>query len=186
MIFCSLFLAIPFQEIAPDSPADAQLDEIKNMISEISDTFAELSSELYQATDDEVGDATVDDALDTAQQLADSMEELLALLPEPPPSSGSGSPQQQQQQDSGGQGEQNTPQQIKAQPQDGRHEDQNGQGQNTPPPQSIFQSQQQFGDWGQLPPRLEQALQHSDPNDMPLRYRRLLIRYHRQATDPER
>ena len=114
------------------------------------------------------------------------MEELLAMLPEPPPSSSSGSPQQQPQ-GSGNRDGQQPPQQIE--PQDGEmghEEDANGIGTRQSPPQSIFQQQQQFGDWGQLPPRLEQALQHSDPNDMPLRYRRLLIRYHRQATEPER
>jgi hypothetical protein len=182
MIYCSLLLALACQSAEPDT----QLDEITSKISEISDAFSELNSELQQVAEDVSKELTVADALESAQQLADSMEELLAMLPEPPPSSGSGSPQQQQPPQ---QIEQQPPQQIEQQPQDGemgQEEDANGSGNRTPPPQSIFQQQQQFGDWGQLPPRLEQALQHSDPNDMPLRYRRLLIRYHRQATEPER
>ena len=184
MIYCSLLLAFACQIVEPD----AQLDAITSKISEISNAFAELSGELQRVADNASKELTVADALESAQQLADSMEELLAMLPAPPPSSSSGSPQQQQQ-DSGNGDQQQPPQQIEAQPQDGemgQEEDANGSGNRPPPPQSIFQQQQQFGDWGQLPPRLEQALQHSDPNDMPLRYRRLLIRYHRQATEPER
>ncbi|MDE0585761.1 MAG: hypothetical protein OSB63_04000 [Planctomycetota bacterium] len=184
MICCSLLLAFACQSAEPDT----QRDVITSKISEISNAFAELSGELQQVADDVSKELTVADALESAQQLADSMEELLAMLPAPPPSSSSGSPQQQPQ-GSGNGDQQQQPQQIEAQPQDGemgQEEDANGSGSRPPPPQSIFQQQQQFGDWGQLPPRLEQALQHSDPNDMPLRYRRLLIRYHRQATEPER
>ena len=184
MIYCSLLLALACQSAEPDT----QLDEIASKMSEISDAFAELSGALQQVADDVSKEITVADALESAQQLADSMEQLLAMLPEPPPSSSSGSPQQQPQ-DSGNRDGQQPPQQIEPQPQDGEmgdEEDANGVGTRPSPPQSIFQQQQQFGDWGQLPPRLEQALQHSDPNDMPLRYRRLLIRYHRQATEPER
>ena len=182
MIYCSLLLALACQSAEPDT----QLDEITSKISEISDAFSELNSELQQVAEDVSKELTVADALESAQQLAGSLEELLAMLPEPPPSSSSGSPQQPQQ---GSGDQQQPPQQIEQQPQNGemgQEEDANGSGNRTPPPQSIFQQQQQFGDWGQLPPRLEQALQHSDPNDMPLRYRRLLIRYHRQATEPER
>ena len=184
MIYCSLLLALACQNAEPDT----QLDEIASKMSEISDAFAELSGALQQVADDVSKEITVADALESAQQLADSMEELLAMLPEPPPSSSSGSPQQQPQ-DSGNRDGQQPPQQIEPQPQDGEMGDEegaNGTGTRPSPPQSIFQQQQQFGDWGRLPPRLEQALQHSDPNDMPLRYRRLLIRYHRQATEPER
>jgi hypothetical protein len=184
MIYFSLLLALACQSAEPAT----QLDAITSKISEISDAFSELNGELQQVAEDVSKELTVADALESAQQLADSMEELLAMLPEPPPSSGSGSPRQQPQ-GSGSGDQQQPPQQIEQQPQDGemgQEEDANGSGNRPPPPQSIFQQQQQFGDWGQLPPRLEQALQHSDPNDMPLRYRRLLIRYHRQATEPER
>ncbi|MAU93520.1 MAG: hypothetical protein CMJ93_04860 [Planctomycetes bacterium] len=182
MIYCSLLLALACQSTEPDT----QLDEIASKMSEVSNAFAELSGALQQVADDVNKEITVADALESAQQLADSMEQLLAMLPEPPPSSSSGSPQQQPQ-GSGNRDGQQPPQQIE--PQDGEmghEEDANGIGTRQSPPQSIFQQQQQFGDWGQLPARLEQALQHSDPNDMPLRYRRLLIRYHRQATEPER
>ena len=181
MIYCSLLLVFVCQSVEPD----AQLTEINAKISEVSDGFAELSSELILVHNQNTNDITVADALETADELAASIEELLSLLPEPPPSSGSGSGMPSQSQPQSGEGEQ--PQQITQQPQSGgEQEDPNGSGQRTPPPQSIFAQQQQFGDWGNLPPRLEQALQHSDPNDMPLRYRRLLIKYHRQATEPER
>ena len=183
MIYCSLLLALACQSAEPDT----QLDVITSKISEISNAFAELSGELQRVADNASKELTVADALESAQQLADSMEELLAMLPEPPPSSSSGSPQQPQQ-GNGNRDSQQPPQQIEQQDDGemGQEEDANGTGNHPPPPQSIFQQQQQFGNWGQLPPRLEQALQHSDPNDMPLRYRRLLIRYHRQATEPER
>jgi hypothetical protein len=184
MIYCSLLLSLACQSAEPDT----QLDAITSKISEISYAIAELSGELQQVSEDVSKELTVADALESAQQLADSMEELLAMLPAPPPASGSGSPQQPPQ-GSGNGDPQQPPQQITPQQQDGQmgqEEDANGTGTRPPPQQSIFQQQQQFGDWGQLPPRLEQALQHSDPNDMPLRYRRLLIRYHRQATEPER
>ena len=101
MIYCSLLLALACQNAEPDT----QLDEIASKMSEISDAFAELSGALQQVADDVSKEITVADALESAQQLAGSMEELLAMLPEPPPSSSSGSPQQ--------------PQQIEPQPQDG-------------------------------------------------------------------
>ena len=93
MIYCSLLLALACQSAEPDT----QLDAITSKISEISYAFAELSGELQQVSEDVSKELTVADALESAQQLADSMEELLAMLPAPPPASGSGSPRQQPQ-----------------------------------------------------------------------------------------
>ncbi|MFT7516665.1 MAG: putative phage infection (PIP) family protein YhgE [Myxococcota bacterium] len=178
MIYYSLILLLACQEEVPK-----ELDEVALKISQVSNEFAQVNEQLQQVADAATNESSVVDVLAMSKQLAESMEELLALLPEAPSSSSSSSPSSSSPKPDKPQS--GDPQQLQPQENDKGPEDINGTGQRTPP-KSIFQKQQQFGDWGQLPPRLEQALQHSNPSDMPLRYRRLLIKYHRQATEPLR
>lgn len=197
MINCFIFLTLAIQSQVP-----SQMDEIMLMASKISNEFSDVSNELLEVAISDADITQIDKAVAKSQELTESMEELLAMLPSSPPqsssSSSSSSPPSSSSPDPGMPDSQHSPmppsdddlngppRQIPSNLQNGEGRDgANGNGKRSPEmPSSIFQQQQQFGNWGQLPPRLEQALQHSDVDNMPLRYRRLLVKYHRQATEP--
>jgi|MDSW01.3.fsa_nt_gb hypothetical protein len=178
MIAATLLLCI-FQ-----SETGVSIEDISKKISDISSRIAEMSSELTKWN---IGELEIlpEELVKKSDDLVTEMEALLEILPE---SDQSSSPQQQNTQSIQRPQENNLePQQNQSEKENGQKNDNNKQGTEQPSPswQSIIRLPQKFGDWGNLPPRLEQTLQLSSPQDMPLRYRHLLIKYHRQATAPD-
>lgn len=203
------------QEPAPEVPLQEDpvtIEEIQEKLGQVTESFAEADRLLNKTveeltsgeaspaaeaeTGDEVSESLLDQATATSQRLVDEMEELLALLPEPPQSSG------------GGQGQQSNPQQGQKDPSDLENPEEkeladgNQQG-NRPhssmPQEGMGQAQSLLdsplrdylrdprdGQWGKLPPRLQQAIDNASTEEVPLRYRRWLVEYHRQDVRPSK
>jgi hypothetical protein len=122
--------------------------------------------------------------------LVQDMEALLAILPEPedqptPPNPGSGKPKgQKPQQPKPGEEQPQDGHKPEDSPTDGQIEQDRGQ---VPPPTGppLFgQPPANYGRWGVLPPRLQEALQNSAGTEVPARYRRWLEEYHRRGQQP--
>ena len=127
-----------------------------------------------------------------ANTLIADIEHLLEILPE------SDSEQQQQQQQQSGSQQQKQQQQEGEQQQQNRDGDkpdgaddpamngnqealQSATGDAPPDAQPIFLAPGSGGgSWGHLPPRLQQTLQNSHAEDLPLRYRSLLEQFHKR------
>jgi len=163
------------QAFAAVTQGFAKLDKL------LSGTVEKLSEQQAGAAADP-GSGGLAAASASAGQLLADMEHLLAVLPAPPPpppSGGSGQskqPPQQSQSDS------------KPEPDDKEGKDKGKdkpQGQS-PPPEAPLQSvlrDPRAGQWGALPPRLQQAIDNASADDLPLRYRRWLVEYHRHGQD---
>jgi hypothetical protein len=192
----------PIQEPAPETPPTQEpdlpqeeggvtLEEISAAMEQVSTRMAGVNNALRDAmrnADRDEAPPTAGDlgkAVDDARALVEDMEKLLALIPEPPPpppdSGGSGNPQQPQQ------GNQPAPDRPQPQePQDGEdgqdQESEQGSGERPPDaPMSALLQMPREGEWGNLPPRLQQTIDAASATDVPLRYRRWLVEYHRRA-----
>jgi len=131
-------------------------------------------------------DASIGAAADAAAQLVADMEHLLEVLPAPPqqPNDGSGSGGEPQE------GMPSQPSDPSRDPQgnqnDGSPQPQESQNGQAPPPEMPLRSvlrDPRAGQWGNLPPRLQQAIDNASADDLPLRYRRWLVEYHRNGSD---
>jgi len=152
------------------------------------------ADDLVVAPDDELRSefqTKVQLGLTQSEQLVEQMETLLSLLPE----SDSQDQQQQQQQSSSNQSQESQPQDADGQE---PNRDENGnpldsaqmrenQSTNQPAPNDsdtprlpmFLAPGRGGGSWGHLPPRLQETLQNSNAEDLPLRYRSLLEDYYR-------
>lgn len=186
------------QEPGPQDPVS--MAEVEQAFAAITKQFASLDQLLQDSVDQVAAQAEdptaapdegsgLTEARAAADQLVADMEHLLEILPAPPPSSGGGggSPQQQQRH------EQQQPQdQQSDDPSDG-DEPRNSQagsqerpdGTNAPPeaPLRSVLRDPRAGSWGNLPPRLQQTIDNASAEDLPLRYRRWLVEYHRHGRD---
>ncbi len=200
-LLLSLLLAAPTaaQEPVPPppepapSPAPAQepvsMEDVLAAIDKLRQTFDLADLRVREAVevsaplpaDRERGLATATAAL---QQLVQDMDALLEILPEPdpPPSDGSGSGKPKP--DSGQEGDEPRNREPRDGAEDGSKEEDRGQAPPPTAPPLFGQPPANYGRWGLLPPRLQEALQNSAGTEVPARYRRWLEEYHRRGQQP--
>lgn len=193
----------------PEAPEERGLQdmmqikqEVEELIHTVREDFARVDqrvSEARQAADAQSGETQVQDALQGAVEEADvlieNMETLLEKLwqTENQDPSGAGGQQnrrrqpqdgQQQQQEQPGDVQREQNQSSPDEPLDGSQGGDDEQRLGNRPPDSlrrILLFDQRRGKWGKLPPRLQGALENSNAEDLPLRYRRWLEEYHRRS-----
>jgi len=173
------------------------MQDMEKAIAAVTERFAEvdillnktvngISDAVDQQEAPPAEEASIGAAADAAAQLVADMEHLLEVLPAPPQQpNGSGSPEQQPQE-----GMPSSPSDPNRDPQGNQdsgapkpEESQSGQ---APPPEMPLRSvlrDPRAGQWGNLPPRLQQAIDNASADDLPLRYRRWLVEYHRNGSD---
>lgn len=176
MILLPLLMLSFFQDPVPDleppatqDPNKVTMQEVEAKLAQVTATYADADRSLTKSVDDP--DALLAEATAVAERLVQEMEELLAVLPDPPPPppDDSDSP---------------PPPNEKAQNQPPKPDKPEQQAQPTPlrdMPLSEFLRDPRDGTWGKLPPRLQQTIDNASAEDVPLRYRRWLVEYHRQG-----
>jgi len=197
----------PAPEPLPQGPSQqdpVSTEEIMAKLGQVTESFSEADRLLNRTIEDlteaaptatpEAGQSLLDQAADTSLRLVGEMEELLALLPEPPPSSGSGNGQNQSQPNQGQDpGQMKNPEEQEladgnkqgSRPDSSRPQEGQGQAQSIlDSPLRDFLRDPRDGQWGKLPPRLQQAIDNASAGEVPLRYRRWLVEYHRQDVRP--
>ncbi|TAH37890.1 MAG: hypothetical protein EYC70_06805 [Planctomycetota bacterium] len=186
---------------APDPGQDAMelMRQVLALMEDVREGFRKTDLALQEARTaaDQLAedDAPVREKLQSAVGEADALlgkiEELLQKLPvqESQQQQSSSSSQQQQQQRP-----QQDQRQRPAQPQDQRgqpHDNRDSASQEqrpalSPPPDSPripFLFDPRYGAWGELPVRLQSALENATAEELPLRYRRWLEEYYRRSAD---
>ncbi len=206
MILVSLLLWGALQEPAPlplplpEPPAEQEpeavsLEDVSKAMTQVSARMAEINASLRKVSGkiDDTGAppraSDLDEAVNSSKLLLDEMEALLAMIPEPPPpppdSGGQGSGQGQQPSPSDSQGPNDVPQGNEPAPGDDTGEsEESTDGNAERPPESAMSELLQMpreGAWGNLPPRLQRTIDAASANDVPLRYRRWLVEYHRRS-----
>jgi hypothetical protein len=152
---------------ADQEPKTISQEEIEAKVAQVSNTFAEADRSLTQSVDSPK--EKLAEAVAMAARLVVEMEELLAALPSPPPPPPSDNSD----------GNEKAEDQPKPRP---KPED--GEQQMTPlrdMPLSEFLRDPRDDSWGKLPPRLQQTIDSASAEEVPLRYRRWLVEYHRQG-----
>lgn len=210
-MLCLLLLTFA-QEAAPEpappqDPAPSEdtitMAELQAKLSEVTETFSKADlqltrtvEQLEQGLDAGKEDLSPEqgmllDAASTSHRLVAEMEELLAMLPSPPPGDGGGqgnAPQEgnsggdKPKEEEGGQDQGNQP--ADGMPSPSHQEGEKGGNTRLDSPLSEFLRNPRDGQWGKLPPRLQQAIDSASAEEVPLRYRRWLVEYHRQGKDP--
>ncbi|KAA3605702.1 MAG: hypothetical protein DWQ01_18900 [Planctomycetota bacterium] len=135
----------------------------------------------------EEGEAPVEDiasvedglsrAMNEAEDLVATMEELLSKIPEQSNQNSSSS-------SSSNRNDRPPPPQNQDQPHDDQENPSPKPESVAPPPEGVQQMilfDPRIGAWGALPPRLQESLQNATAEDLPLRYRRWLDEYHRRS-----
>jgi hypothetical protein len=149
-------------------PKTISQEEVEAKVAQVSSTFADADRSLTQSVD--TPQEKLAEAAQMAARLVTEMEELLAVLPAPPPPPPSGNSS-----------DSNQDAQDKPEPQP-QPKDRNQQ--ITPlrdMPLSEFLRDPRDDSWGKLPPRLQQTIDSASAEEVPLRYRRWLVEYHRQG-----
>ncbi|MFQ5749746.1 MAG: hypothetical protein ACE5H3_09850, partial [Planctomycetota bacterium] len=175
-------------------------DQAVNLAREAADQAREDDSDFRQQ---------LAQASDKAQALLDQMEELLAKLPEseskgggggssqsaanPPPDGQGGSGRVpasdpgRQEMAPGAQEKARDGQKNKDDPDSPQgSRDKGEEGNGALPPEELLRRRMfldlRKGFWGALPPRLQGALENANAEDLPLRYRRWLVEFHRRSS----
>lgn len=202
------FALLAFQEPAPfplpesvPQENSVTLEEVQAKLAEVTLKFSEADARLRETVrqfDDlsleetsssEVKPLLLQEAAKASQALVAEMDALLELLPAPPPGQGDGQGNSEspgggkggkepgadaEKEDEGG----NKPSQ--GMPKPSQQEGKLGQSSLLDQPLSDFLRNPRDGQWGKLPPRLQQAIDNASAEEVPLRYRRWLVEYHRQ------
>ncbi|MGB0953518.1 MAG: hypothetical protein ACPG31_09840 [Planctomycetota bacterium] len=197
----------PSQDPTPEAPLGqdpVSIEMLQAKLGQVTDSFAEADRLLNRTVEDLAGSVAptatepeeaslLSQATATSLRLVGEMEELLELLPQPPP-------------DQGGSSGGNSQSQPGQEPQDGSNPEEKdlddgnkpgGQPHGSTPQDGLGQAQSLLdsplrdylrdprdGQWGKLPPRLQQAIDNASDEQVPLRYRRWLVEYHRQDVRP--
>ena len=159
------------QPQAAQPPNTISQQEVEAKMAQVSETYADADRSLTLSL--ETPQEKLAEAATVAKRLIAEMEDLLAALPSPPPPPPS---------DGGGGG--NSPAENKPMP-----KKESGEETLTPPrdmPLSEFLRDPRDDSWGKLPPRLQQTIDSASAEDVPLRYRRWLVEYHRQGIKAEK
>lgn len=179
------------------------MEDVMEAIENVREAFVRVDrlwTEVRGAADDVVLDPEAPNEVDLgskllagvseASTLIADIEHLLAILPE-----SDSDQEQQQQQQSGNQQQQEQQEGEQQQNRDGDQPDgsddpsMNGNQEalqpatgDVPPdaPPIFLAPGSGGGSWGHLPPRLQQTLQNSHAEDLPLRYRGLLEQFHKR------
>lgn len=165
----SLLFMLPF---AWQEPETVSPEEIQAQIAKVTESFAESDRNLTQAVD--ALEEGLLAAAQSAERLVAEMETLLELLPSPPPADPNSSSSSQ---------DSTTPlpeeNQATESPAPAPPEGNQGQNPHQEAPLKHFLRDPRQGSWGKLPPRLQQTLDNASAEEVPLRYRRWLVEYHR-------
>jgi len=190
-VACVLFL-LSAAPLAAQEKDPVSMKELLAAISKLRDSYDQADQRVREAVeqpaplpaDREHSLAAASTAL---AQLVKDMDALLEILPEPPPPPPSKNSGDEQKQSNPSSGDQQDPQSGKSpnKSQDGSDQAQQ-QGPVPPPsgPPLFGQPPANYGRWGLLPPRLQEALQNSAGTEVPARYRRWLEAYHRRGQQP--
>jgi len=191
----------PELEMPPLPGQDPAMEDVMEAIENVREAFVRVDrlwTEVRGAADDALldpetpSDVELSDKLlagvSEASTLIADIEHLLEILPE-------ADSEQQQQQQNGGQQQQQQEGDQQQQNRDGENPDgtddpamlgnqealQPATGDVSPDAPPIFLAPGSGGgSWGHLPPRLQQTLQNSHAEDLPLRYRGLLEQFHKR------
>jgi len=204
----SLFL-MALQEPAPQPVPEPQSDtvtmqEVQAKLAEVTLRFTEADARLRETVAQfedldigataavETNPVLLHDAAAASQVLVAEMNALLEILPAPPPPQGDG--QGQTKQPGSGQGKPNDgEEQVEGEddkpgnkpsqgiPKPSQQESKQGRSSRLDQPLRDFLRNPRDGQWGKLPPRLQQAIDNASAEEVPLRYRRWLVEYHRQG-----
>jgi len=165
----------PIPEVKPEAqnPTKVTREEIEAKLAKVKETYADADRSLTKSVENP--ESLLAEATAVAERLVAEMEDLLAALPAPPPPppNNSDKPPPPNQKD---------PNRPKPQPQPDKP-------QATPlrdMPLSEFLRDPRDGTWGKLPPRLQQTIDSASAEEVPLRYRRWLVEYHRQGIRNEK
>lgn len=184
------------QEPAPEQES-VSMQELEKAAAAVTERFAELDK-LLSGTVNGISDAvadpqavpaedvSLDAAANAAASLVADMEHLLEVLPAPPPGGGSGNPDPNKPPQSEPPSQPSDPNHDPEGNEEGKPKPQDGQNGQAPPPEMPLRSvlrDPRAGQWGNLPPRLQQAIDNASAEDLPLRYRRWLVEYHRHGQD---
>lgn len=171
--------------LAGQEPGPVSMQDVLAAIEQLRQAFDLADQRVREAVEvphplPEDREQGLDAAAEALDQLVQEMDAVLEILPDPPDSGGSGSSGQNQPkpQPEGGQGSDSQ----RTEP--GPSEGQNGK---VPPPSGpplVGQPPANYGRWGILPPRLQEALQNSSGTEVPARYRRWLEEYQRRGQRP--
>jgi len=205
MLLSLLLLALQEPAPLPEQGQEPQGDsvtmqEVMQKLADVTNKFVEADARLRETVaqfDDlsleETNTLTTQplklrEAAEASKQLVAEMDALLEMLPSPPPGEGEG--QGDSNSPSGGkdsQGESNENKEgmdgnkpANGVPKPSQQEGKQGQSSLLDQPLSDFLRNPRDGQWGKLPPRLQQAIDNASAEEVPLRYRRWLVEYHRQ------
>ena len=162
-----------FQEAPPQEAKPDVMEEVQKAVEKVRTDFLNAVKEI------DAEEPNREAQLSLANALVESMDELLAKLPES---------------EGGGGSSQSKPSQSKTKPEDipdgnepadrpkpknsGGEENPDAKGEGSQQAAALFTTPPAGSGWGQLPPRLQQTLQGAAASDLPLRYRHALERYH--------
>jgi len=156
------------EQAPPQDPKTVTMKEVEAKLAQVTETYADADRTLTKSVDNP--NALLAEAAAVAERLVKEMEELLAVLPDPPPPPPN---------------DKNPPPPNEpAKDKPPNQEKPESQAQTTPlrdMPLSEFLRNERDGSWGKLPPRLQQTIDNASAEDVPLRYRRWLVEYHRQG-----
>ena len=189
-LLCIVLLQDPVPDPAPaptPAPAPGPLDleaELQRLADQVRQDFAQLHEVLRQGLDtlEKTKPEDLQEHLRTAQgknnQLLTDMEALLDAIPESENDSPGGSSSA----GGGGKSPPSQPNNQQGQQPQPSQESEDGKG---PPPElrNTLLLDTRPGAWGTLPPRLQAALRQAVIEDLPLRYRPWLEKFHRRS-DP--
>ncbi|MDA0667838.1 MAG: hypothetical protein O3A95_05005 [Planctomycetota bacterium] len=206
MFLALALLALQEPAPLPDSNPQGEtvtMQEVQAKLAEVTNKFADADARLREAVrqfDDlslaetvssEAQPLLLQEAAKASRDLVAEMNALLELLPAPPPGQGQGQGHSESPGEGQGEGQKDSSEDSENKDFDGnkpsqgspkpsQQEGNQGQSSLLDQPLSDFLRNPRDGQWGKLPPRLQQAIDNASAENVPLRYRRWLVEYHRQ------
>ncbi|PCJ52648.1 MAG: hypothetical protein COA70_11675 [Planctomycetota bacterium] len=201
------FLLLALQEPAPLPQQDQEpqsdsvtMQEVMQKLADVTNQFVEADARLRETVAqfdnlslEETKTLTTQplklhEAAEASKKLVAEMDALLEMLPSPPPGNGEGqgdsdSPgggKDGQEDSEDGEDDKGGNKPAVGMPRPSHQEGKQGQSSLLDMPLRDFLRNPRDGQWGKLPPRLQQAIDNASAEEVPLRYRRWLVEYHRQ------
>ena len=181
--------SLPEVPAMPGIPAwQTQLEDLLDLVRDdfqtIQQRLRDARDELDQTPTNEVLQPHLRLAAADADKLLKDMEELLATIPAMDASSSSEGGDPSESNTNPEDTQNNQAGEPKPTQPEGAQESGDGNNPALSAAQQVLFDQQQ-GNWGALPPRLQEALQNAAVEDLPLRYRRWLDEFHRRRISEE-
>ncbi len=194
LLFAALLLQEPVPSDPPLEPIFQEVpdwqEELQKLVDLVREDFRQVHQNLRDAREsldveapDRPLDSLLNQAHESGQKLLTDMEELLSKIPENTSNSqGSGDPKDSSEDNNKPKDSEQKPGDQPKQPKPSEQEHKDGE-QGPKPLQGRFLFDHRSGAWGDLPPRLQNALQNAAIEDLPLRYRHWLDEYHRKRVN---